>query len=111
MGTIQVISGILLVFGLLALFYWLANRLNGGRGFRPAGSHIDIIEARSIGDKRNLLLVRVGEETFLLGATNSQITMLSSVSTPPAEASMCDEDEESVAGRRVTFRGLLEMLR
>ena len=112
MGTIQVISGILLVFGLLALFYWLANRLNGGRGFRPGSSRIEIVEARNIGEKRTLLLVRVGEENFLLGATSAQISMLSSVSDaalgPPAD----EEIEESTeVPSKVSFRGLLEMMR
>jgi flagellar biosynthetic protein FliO len=112
MGTIQVASGILLVFGLLALFYWLANRLNGGRGFRPGSSRIEIIEARNIGEKRTLLLVRVGGENFLLGATSSQISMLSGLSDAALGHPVDEEIEESTnAPSKLSFRGLLEMIR
>ena len=111
MATIQVVSGILLVFGLLALFYWLANRLNGGRGFKPAGSKIEIVEARSIGDKRTLLLVRVGDETLLLGATSTNITMLSSVPESALSESADESDGPEDSNGRTSFRGLLEMLK
>jgi flagellar biosynthetic protein FliO len=111
MATIQVISGILLVFGLLALFYWMANRLNGGRGFRPGNSRIEIVEARNIGDKRTLLLVKVGNENFLLGATGSQISMLSPLPSESLETAADEDTDPEAEPREVGFRGLLEMLR
>ena len=79
MSTVQTVAGILLVFALLALFYWVANRYSGGRGFSRRNSKIEILETRGIGDKRALLLVRVGSGTFLVGSTTHQISLLSAI--------------------------------
>lgn len=84
MSTVQAVAGILLVFGLLALFYWMAYRFSGGRGFPGRCSKIEIVETRGIGDKRALLLVRVGSETFLVGSTTHQISLLSAIEPSPS---------------------------
>ncbi len=92
MSTVQAIAGILLVFGLLALFYWMAYRFSGGRGFPGRASKIEIIESRGIGDKRMLLLVRVGSETLLVGSTTHQISLLSQVDSDRTEGASAATD-------------------
>ncbi len=92
MSTVQAIAGILLVFGLLALFYWMAYRYTGGRGFPGRSSRIEILETRGIGDKRALLLVKVGSDTFLVGSTTHQISLLSPIDVPPLLEEAAHED-------------------
>lgn len=94
MSTVQAIAGILLVFGLLALFYWMAYRFSGGRGFPGRASKIEILETRGIGDKRMLLLVRVGSGTFLVGSTTHQISLLSPVDSDETEGATADTESE-----------------
>ncbi len=92
MSTVQAIAGIILVFGLLALFYWMAYRFSGGRGFPGRASKIEILETRGIGDKRMLLLVRVGSGTFLVGSTTHQISLLSEIDPDQSLTSSADAE-------------------
>lgn len=94
MSTVQTTAGIVLVFGLLALFYWVAYRYSAGRGFSGRRQQIEILETRGIGDKRALLLIRVGLETFLVGSTTHQISLLSPIDSEP----LLTETEEMEAG-------------
>lgn len=103
---LQAITGLLVVFGLLAFLYVLGPRL-GGRLGGPSPRRIQILERVSLGDKRALLLVRVGEESFLVGSTSQQVQLVAPVELD--EESGVPEGEPE--GRRPSFRRWLEGLR
>ncbi len=112
MDVIQTISGIALVFGLLAFFYWGAHRLNGQGRLGGQKGRIHVVERLSLGDKKSLLLVRVGGETILIGATPNGISVLTSVDPEPREEEVEEEEGGSPAGRGLPrFKNLLEILR
>lgn len=107
MNVLQVISGILLVFSLLALLYWLSQRygISGSRSKR----RIQLVERMALGDKRSLYLVKVGAECFLLGSTPNGISKISEVEVETEEATERSVSEE--AGSPAGFRAVLESLR
>lgn len=107
MEWLQVLSALLLVFGLLALFYWLASRY-GGRAVGGGSRKIQVLERRSLGDKAQLVLVQVGTETLLLGITPQNVSMLSQLS---AEAEPAPADEAFSAPNGPDFRRWLEILK
>ena len=79
--SLQTFLAILLVFGLIFSLYILAQRFGprlvaGGRS-----RMVRIVEATSLGDKRNLLVVEVQGRRYLLGSTNHSITLLTDVDT------------------------------
>jgi flagellar biosynthetic protein FliO len=85
MEWLQVLSALALVFGLLGLFYWMAARY-GSRPMRSGARRIEVLERRSLGDRSQLVLVQIGEDTFLLGATSQSVTLLSQVDLEPQPA-------------------------
>lgn len=110
MEWVQTIAGIGIVFSLLALLYWAAHRINGRSGFGRRSGRIEILERLPLGEKRSLLLVRVGREQMLIGATSHSITILSPVEgqEPDAEPAAATVPGPDLKG---TFRNLLEALR
>lgn len=82
MEWLQVLSALALVFGLLGLFYWMAARY-GSRPVRGGARRIEVLERRPLGDRSQVVLVQVGQDTFLLGATSQSVTLLSQVDLEP----------------------------
>lgn len=107
MEWLQVLSALALVFGLLGLFYWMAARY-GSRPIRGGARRIEVLERRPLGDRSQLVLVQVGRETFLLGATSQSVTLLSQVDLEPQPAGV-----ESVEKAEVPrdFHKWLELLK
>jgi flagellar biosynthetic protein FliO len=111
---LQAASALALVLGLMGLLYCLVQRINNQRAGGAGRTQMQVVERLPLGEKRTLLLVRVGGEQFLLGATASRISMLSSVSAAeklqdsPAEGST-DEEDHRVS--RISFRRVLEAIR
>ena len=70
----RVLSGLLLVIGLIILLAWLARR--GHWLARPEGQIIQIIASQSIGPRERLVLVQLGAQQVLLGVSQGQITPL-----------------------------------
>jgi len=109
---LQTASALALVIGLIGLFYYLArqvnNRVTGGASKR----HVQVIERTPLGDKRSLLLVRVGQRHLLLGATSSTITMLSAASCPETEEKRSPKTEErEKIDSKISFHRILEGIR
>ncbi len=74
-------AALLLILGLFFLLVYLLKRFAprlftaGVRGDDGRGS-IEILSARTLSPKRMLYLVRVGNRTFLIGATDQGLTRL-----------------------------------
>jgi flagellar biosynthetic protein FliO len=105
----QSLSGILVVFALLALLYWAAARWGRSLGGRSQpGSRIAVLEQRPLGDRRSLILVQVGSSRLLLGSTGQSISFLAEVQAGELEACQKSDSEAGAQGEKFTFRQLLE---
>jgi len=67
------------VTALIAGVSYLAKRFLPSHVAGPRSGAIQIIAMRSIGQRRNLMLVRASDKTILLGATPNGITFLSDI--------------------------------
>ena len=109
---LEAVSALALVIGLIGLFYYLGQRLNERITGGASKRQIQVIERAPLGDKRTLVLIRVGRQQLLLGATNSRISMLSEVACEehlekPSSESAAEENGES----KISFRRILEAMR
>lgn len=109
---LQAASALALVIGLIGLFYYFGQRLNERLNGGASRRYVKVIERTPLGDKRALLLVRVGQQQMLLGATSNSISMLSvipeeEVSNRPVPGGKAEKTEEPKA----SFRKLLEAIR
>jgi flagellar biosynthetic protein FliO len=111
---VQAASALALVLGLMGLFYCVVQRIKNQTIGGTARNQMQVVERLPLGEKRTLLLVRVGDEQFLLGATANRISMLSSVTAAeklqesPSE-SISDQEAKRVS--RISFRRVLEAIR
>jgi flagellar biogenesis protein FliO len=78
---LQAALALLFIFVLLGVFYVVCRRLqNGGI---TAGRRIHIMESVSLGEKRSLHLVRLGEQVYFLGATSQTLSLLGTLDSAP----------------------------
>lgn len=89
-------AGLILLLGGVA-WYLRRRRGGGGRGARGARS-IDIITAKRIGPRQSLLLVDVGGQTILIGATEKGMSRLAMIpgedeTDTLIEEELIDEDD------------------
>jgi flagellar biosynthetic protein FliO len=110
---LEALSALILVLGLIGLFYYLGQRLNERVNGGASKRQVKVIERTPLGDKRALLLVRVGEQQILLGATGSTISMLSTIplEETPAEAPVSKKEEQKPEMSKASFRKSLEAIR
>ena len=66
-------------FAIVAMRWWV-RRMNGAVG--NSGSHLQIVESRSLGPNRSLQLVRLGNRAVLLGVTNERISPVLEIDDP-----------------------------
>lgn len=112
MSYLHSITAMVIVLGLLGLFYYFAQRLMNPSASGISKRRIKVVERVSLGDKRVLLLVQVGQQQLLLGATNNNISMLSPLGQDePIEELPEGEKSEEAGLPRFSFRQLLESLR
>jgi flagellar protein FliO/FliZ len=108
---LQAISALALVIGIIGLFYYLGQRINdrviGGASKR----RVQVIERTPLGDKRSLLLVRVGQQQLLLGATSNTISRLSSIEDEDSTEEPVPLEEEKQDPPTSSFRRILEAIR
>lgn len=83
-----VICALLGIIGLMFLAFYAARRLNkyfNGGGFGGSGQRaVSIIECTAIAPDKQLMIIKVGKRTMLIGVT------------PNAVSKLCDLDEEDV---------------
>lgn len=115
MIIVQSFVALALVLGLVWLFYRLFMLLQAKLGLSGPERSIRVEERTSLGDKRQLLLVSVEGQRFLLGATSHQISLVSNLEQKPLaesedEQSAIDEDAQadSMASAKIKpFRRIL----
>ncbi|MBV5308634.1 flagellar biosynthetic protein FliO [Chromatium okenii] len=78
----QLVGGLVLVILLILVMAWLLRRLPG---IMMQGSPvIEILAVRVIGNRERLLLIQIGEEQLLVGATPAGLCHLHTLQTPVA---------------------------
>ena len=109
---LKAISALALVLGFIGLFYYLSQRLNERLTGGASKRRVQVIERTPLGDKRTLLLVQVGKQQLLLGATNNTISTLSEVVCEELpEESTSETTPDRKPGPKVSFRKILEAIR
>ena len=110
MEILQIISALALVFGLLGALYWLTNRYSGKFGSN-SNRKIRLVEKLPLGDKRSLILVEIGQQSYLVGSTPQNISMLAPLEK---EESICDQETPDEIENQVEssgFRRVLELMK
>jgi flagellar biosynthetic protein FliO len=74
---------ILVVFGLLTLFAWLAKRGTFGGFGRQGRSLVKVESAVPLGDRRSLMVVSVEGRRLLLGLTPMQVSLVTELAPQP----------------------------
>ena len=109
---LQAVSALAIVIGLIGLLYYLGQRLNERVTGGASRRRVQVIERTPLGDKRSLLLVRVGQQQLLLGATHNSISMLSQVTCEELpEKAVSETTRRKKPGPKVSFRRILEAIR
>lgn len=77
---LQMLAALALVVGLILLVYYGLTRLVRTMPALRAGSrHIRIVEVRSMGPRKALVLVEVGGEYLLLASSGEQLTLVKQI--------------------------------
>jgi flagellar biosynthetic protein FliO len=75
--TLRMIGWLLLLFAILFVGAWVVKKIGLAGKSKISGGSMDIVEVLSLGQGKNILLVRVLDKVYVLGQTNQQITLLS----------------------------------
>jgi len=75
---IKMTAVLALVLGLMGLFFWLLKRF-GSVKLTVSKGMIDVIEHKAIAPKRYISVIKVGKCFYLLGSTDSQITLIDAI--------------------------------
>lgn len=91
---IQMISALLVVIGLILLVYYLASRLMRKiPALTPSNQYIRVLEVRTIGPRKALLLVEVSGEYLLLASSGDNLNLVSRISMLE-ELELIKDDED-----------------
>ncbi|MFH1010058.1 MAG: flagellar biosynthetic protein FliO [bacterium] len=105
LSIVKMIAVLLGVLGLILLLAYLARRLGLSRyRGRHDGNGVEILGTRSLGPRRQVVILRVGDSILLVGATDRNLTPLMEIRDP-------EEREKILKGFEKTlppsFRGIL----
>jgi flagellar biosynthetic protein FliO len=109
LATLRMIAALSAVLALVVLAAWAAKRYLPAAAGRSVGDErIDVLNSRTLGLRRSLILARVRGRVVLLGATPQQISCLTEWDegadwAAPASA---DEDEQSVSSAIEEFQSV-----
>ena len=79
---LTMIISLAIVLGVIYFTYWLCRRLPGLQHQMKAGQNIRVLEQTSIGGNKQILLVQVDEQQYLLGCSEQNITVLDKLEKP-----------------------------
>lgn len=101
---VKTVLGLIVVIAIMLGLAWFMRRMGKMNGL--VSGQIKILSALSVGTREKILLVEVGGEQFLLGATQTNINRLARIRTP------IDTNTPAVfSAEKVTFQSLLAKLR
>ncbi|HSR70167.1 MAG TPA: flagellar biosynthetic protein FliO [Acidobacteriota bacterium] len=106
----QSFMALALVLGLVWLFYRLFMHLQNRLGLSGPDRSIQVEERTSLGDKRQLLVVQVDGQRYLLGATSSNISLVSALGEKPEPQAEEDASDNAAAESRPGFKSFRSLL-
>lgn len=106
-GAAAILSliGGLFLFALVLLAVWLATRWLGKRymGGGQTGGTVQVLERTPLGPDKMLMVVRAGEQVWLLGVTSQHIDVIS-----PLDPAAYPADQAPAAGKGPDFSAALK---
>jgi flagellar protein FliO/FliZ len=76
----QMIAALAIVIGLILVTYFAATRLMRGiPALSSANRHIRLLEVRSMGPRKSLMLIEVGGEYLLLSSTEEHLSLIKQI--------------------------------
>jgi flagellar biogenesis protein FliO len=72
---------VLVIWAAVVAMRWYVRRMNGDAG-GSAARRVEVLETRTLGPNRALVLVRLGRRAVLIGATQERITSLMEIDDP-----------------------------
>lgn len=79
---LTMLISLLIVLGIIYLTYWLCRRLPSVQQRMNMGQNIRVLEQATIGSNKQILLVQVAEQQYLLGCSEQNITVLDKLEKP-----------------------------
>jgi flagellar protein FliO/FliZ len=77
---VQMIAALAIVIGLILVTYFAATRLMRGiPALSPVNRHIRLLEVRSMGPRKSLMLIEVGGEYLLLSSTEEHLSLIKQI--------------------------------
>ncbi|HWT70877.1 MAG TPA: flagellar biosynthetic protein FliO [Oxalicibacterium sp.] len=76
-SLLQVLFGLIVVLGLMALCAWMLRRFSASR--TTGGTSIRIVGGVSVGTRERVMVVEVGEQWIVVGVAPGQVTALSTM--------------------------------
>lgn len=101
--AVKTVLGMILVIGVIVALAWLVRRMGKMNGF--LSGEIKVVSSLSLGTREKLVVVQVGGEQFLVGATSQQITRIARINSPIAMSTAAAPAE------RLTFQQLFAKLK
>ncbi len=98
-------GALLLIIGLLVLLMLALRKLGLGTVGRQSGGLVRVLESRILGPRKSLAVVEAAGEYLLLGITDQQITLLTSL--PAEEIKRRQATGKRADGQAATFAGIL----
>lgn len=92
-SVLRLAVGLVVVVGLIAALWWVMKRVQRSRypgAEGRAGTAVEIVATTALGPNRALHLVRVGDQTILIGATEHAITTVARLSDDESEAELLE---------------------
>lgn len=99
---LQMIAALVLVVGLILLVYYVTSRLMRKIPvFRPENQHIRVVEVRSMGPRKALILIEIAGEYLLLASSGEQLTLIKQIT-------MLEEIEVIQTAEKTSFLSFLK---
>ncbi len=84
----QLVIGLLLVVGLIFLFFWLLRRFSG---ISPMNKQMQVLGVLPLGTREKAVLVKVGDKQLLLGVAPGRVSHLYSFDGEVVDSSVSQE--------------------
>jgi flagellar protein FliO/FliZ len=83
-SMLQVLPGLGVVLGLIAVCAWVAKRIGPGR--IAGGQAIKFVASQSVGSRERVVIVEVNQQWLVLGVAPGRVSTLSQMDKPEAPA-------------------------
>lgn len=94
-GLVKMFSSLLLVLGMIVFIAYLGRRLFRSRFKRwQTRPLIHVVSTAYLGTKREISVIEIGREYFVVGITQNQISLITRLEKPPLPPDSHEKIEE-----------------